>query len=233
MGMINSKKWNKYIFEFLSIFLAVIFAFALNNWNENRKDRYAENKILSEINIGLTRDLKDIKENALGHKIGLKAVNYFTKVIANKPVSKDSLLIYYFSLTRDFISIQNISGYETLKSKGLELIQNDSLRTEIISIYEYDYNTLRKLEENYYELQFHENYFKEINYALSQNLQINKDKQITGINIPLELENDKEKLILTYLWQIQFNRKFILQYYNEVEKKIKELKSKIKNELKR
>jgi len=231
--MINSKKWNKYIFEFLSIFLAVIFAFALNNWNENRKDRYAENKILSEINIGLTRDLKDIKENALGHKIGLKAVNYFTKVIANKPVSKDSLLIYYFSLTRDFISIQNISGYETLKSKGLELIQNDSLRTEIISIYEYDYNTLRKLEENYYELQFHENYFKEINYALSQNLQINKDKQITGINIPLELENDKEKLILTYLWQIQFNRKFILQYYNEVEKKIKELKSKIKNELKR
>jgi hypothetical protein len=232
MGMIKAKKWNKYIFEFLSIFLAVIFAFALNNWNGNRKDRYAENKILSEINIGLARDLKDIKENKSGHKIGLKAVNYFTRAIANKPVSKDSLLIYYFSLTRDFISIQNISGYETLKSKGLELIQNDSLRSEIISIYEYDYNTLRKLEENYYELQFHENYFKEINYILSQNLQFNQDKQITGINIPLELEKDKEKLILTYLWQIQSNRNFILRYYNEVENKIKELKSKIENELK-
>jgi len=233
MAIMKTKKFNKYIFEFLSIFLAVILAFALNNWNQNRKDRFAENKILSEINNGLTRDLKDIKENVSGHKMGLKAVNYFTKAIANKPVSKDSLIIYYFSLTRDFISIQNKSGYETLKSKGLELIQNDSLRTEIISIYEYDYNTLRKLEENYYELQFHESYFKEINYTLSKNFEFNQAKQITGFTIPLEIENDKEKLILTYLLQIQSNRNFILQYYDQVENKIKELKLKIENELKR
>lgn len=31
--------WKKYGIEFLSIFIAVIAAFALNNWNDNRRDR--------------------------------------------------------------------------------------------------------------------------------------------------------------------------------------------------
>ena len=113
--------------------------------------------------------------------MGIKAANYFRDLIAKKPILQDSLIFHYFNLTRDFVSIQNISGYETLKSKGLELIENDSLRTNIISLYEYEYNTLRKLEEEYFELQFQENYFKEINYSISQNLEFNEDKIIVGI----------------------------------------------------
>ena len=228
---IQIKNWKKYAFEFLSIFIAVISAFALNNWNDDRNNRHAENKILLEINNGLEKDLGDIRLNMTGHRLGLRAADYFRDLIANKPVSKDSLMHHYFNLTRDFVSIQNTSGYETLKSKGLELIQNDSLRTKIISLYEYDYNTLRKLEEDYYELQFQENYFAEINSSISQNLQFNDDKLITGINVPLELEPTKEKIILTFLWKIQANRSFILSIYYEVEGKIKNLRTEIENEL--
>ena len=122
--------------------------FALNNWNDNRRDRIAENKILTEISIGLEKDLEDIKLNAEGHKFGIKACNYFRKMASQQDVNSDSSLYHYFNLTRDFISIQNIAGYETLKSRGLELIQNDSLRQCIISLYEYDYITLRKFEED-------------------------------------------------------------------------------------
>ena len=233
MKGIKIKNWKKYTLEFLSIFIAVISAFALNNWNENRNNRNAESKILSEIRNGLEKDLEDIRLNVFGHQTGMKAANYFRELMANKPISKDSLMFHYFNLTRDFVSIQNTSGYETLKSKGLELIQNDSLRTKIISLYEYDYNTLRKLEEEYYELQFQENYFKEINNSISQNLQFNENKLITGISIPLKLNPGEEKILLTYLWKIQSNRNFILQYYSEVESKIKKLRMEIENELKR
>lgn len=45
--------WEKIGFEFLSIFIAVTSAFALNNWNENRRDDNAANKILAEISNGL------------------------------------------------------------------------------------------------------------------------------------------------------------------------------------
>ncbi len=227
------KNWKKYTFEFLSIFIAVISAFALNNWNDNRNNRNAENKILSEINNGLKKDLEDARLNITGHKTGLNAVEYFRNLIANKPIAKDSIIFHYFNLTRDFVSIQNTSGYETLKSRGLELIRNDSLRTNIISLYEYDYNTLRKLEEDYYELQFQENYFKEINSSISKNLQFNEDKQIIGIDVPLNIAPEEEKILLSYLWKIQINRNFILQYYSVVEDKIEKLRIEIEKEIKK
>ena len=63
---IKKAKWKKYSFEFLSIFVALISAFALNNWNDNRKDSLAESKILLEILNGLEKDKKDIELNVKG-----------------------------------------------------------------------------------------------------------------------------------------------------------------------
>jgi hypothetical protein len=224
--------WKKHGFEFLSIFIAVVSAFALNNWNENRRDDNSENKILIEISNGLQKDLNDIKLNVSGHKSGISACNYFRKAFVGKDIETDSLMFHYSKLTRDFVSIQNIAGYETLKSKGLELIKNDSLRTKIISLYEYDYNTLRKLEEEYAEMQFQENYSKEINEELAPNFKIDKNGNITGINLPLKITENKKNKLLLYLWQIQKNRSFILRYYSDIENKINEVRENIKTEIK-
>ncbi|MCP4801501.1 MAG: hypothetical protein GY891_01435 [Bacteroidetes bacterium] len=233
MKKIKLRNWKKHGFEFLSIFIAVVSAFALNNWNENRRDARSENKILTEISNGLEKDLDDIKLNVGGHKTGISACNYFRKAFVDKNIETDSLMYHYFNLTRDFVSIQNIAGYETLKSKGLELIKNDSLRLKIISIYEYDYNTLRKLEEEYSEMQFQENYFKEINEELSPNFKIDNNGNIIGIDYPIKIQENKRNKLLLYLWKIQSNRIFILKYYSEIEKKIKELRVNINNEIKR
>ena len=45
--------WKRFGFESLSIFIAVVAAFALDNWNENRKEQLAESKILTEVYNGL------------------------------------------------------------------------------------------------------------------------------------------------------------------------------------
>lgn len=227
---LNMKNWKKYSFEFLSIFVAVISAFALNNWNENRKSRNAEEKILQEIYNGLEKDLSDIDTNILGHQAGNKAVTYFRKLIGGDTINKDSLLIYYFSLTRDFVSIQNTSGYETLKSRGFELIGNDSLRSQIISLYEYDYNILRKLEEEYYEMQFQQNYFQDINRILSRNFLFDDKKRFIGIDTPLRITADEERLLLSYLWKIKVNRDFVLGYYAEMRNRVQKVRADIGRE---
>ncbi|HKK78088.1 MAG TPA: hypothetical protein VJ933_00610 [Phaeodactylibacter sp.] len=219
--------WTRFGFEFLSIFIAVIAAFALDNWNENRKERLAESKILIEISNGLDKDLEDININMFGHEEGIKATQFFKEVISGKAVTSDSVLQHYFSLTRDFVSIQNTSGYETLKSRGLELIDNDSLRTKIISLYEYDYTTLKKLEEEYYELQFQENYFEAINRAVAPHFIIDDNMNITGLRTPIQLPEDEKKTLLSYLWKIGVNRNFILQYYKGVKAKIKAIQKEI------
>ena len=231
MKSIKIWNWKKYGFEFLSIFIAVIAAFALNNWNDNRRDDKSEQKILSEIANGLKKDIEDVRWNVQGHKNGLAACNFFRNAFANKEVKSDSFLIHYSNLTRDFIIIQNVAGYETLKSKGLELIKNDSLRLQIISLYEYDYTTLRKLEEEYSEMQFDENYFKEFNKNLAPNFQFDADQNIIGVDFPIQIPSEQKKILLLYIWKIQKNRTFIMQYYSEIEKKINKTLENINREL--
>ena len=223
--------WRKIGFDFLSIFIAVISAFALNNWNENRRDNEAADKILAEISNGLKKDIEDVRINIGGHRDGILACHFWRNVIYNEIENPDSIASHYLNLTRDFISIQNISGYETLKSKGLELIEDDSLRFEIINLYEYDYNVMKKFEEDYHEMQYQENYFKAINQRVAPHFQFDDQGNLVGIKLPLNLKEEEKQILLSYLWKIQVNRNFILRYYAQTEKKLIELRNKIEAKL--
>ena len=212
--------WMTFSVEFLSVFIAVISAFALNNWNEERMARNAESKILTEIYSGLEKDLEDLRINKIGHEVGLKSSSYFKKLVTQEEVAMDSFPFHYFNLTRDFISVLNTSGYEALKSKGLELIQSDSLRRKIISLYEYHYHLLRKFEEEYAEAQFHQSFFHEINTILAPHMTFSPSNQIIGVRLPLILSIAERNLILSYLWKIEVNRNFINNFYPQVEAEV-------------
>ncbi|WP_299317877.1 hypothetical protein [uncultured Maribacter sp.] len=228
----NIKNWKKYTFEFISIFIAVVSAFALNNWNDNRRDQKAETKILKEMSSGLLKDIADIENNVSGHETGIKACNYWRRIINEQEKNLDTLSVYYVTLTRTFFPVQNKAGYETLKSKGLELIKNDSLRFQIISLYEYDYYVLKRLEEDSPEMQFEDKYSEEINKILSKNFQFSVNGDIENLNLPLKLTDEEKQLFSTYLWQIQINRESMINYYDGVNSKIELLRNKIEEELK-
>ena len=115
--------------EIVLVVIGILIALSINNWNDDRINKKIEHKILEEISIGLNQDLSDIELNINGHVAGLKACEYFLKIVNNEQVATDSIKYYYHYLTRDFISVQNISGYESLKSKGLELIRDDMYAT--------------------------------------------------------------------------------------------------------
>jgi hypothetical protein len=225
--------WKKYVMEFISIFIAVISAFALTNWNENRREEEAATKILLEISNGLQKDLEDIRINVYGHKEGIKACQFWRAILSNQEVNYDSLHQHYINLTRDFFSAQNSSGYETLKSRGLELLKNDSLRFDIISLYEYDYKSLKTMEEDYYEMQFQENYFKALNDIIAPNFEFDSIGNIASIQQPLKISQKETKLVLTYLWKIQINRNFILKYYGSMEEKIQKIDQNINMQIER
>ena len=225
--------WRKYTFEFMSIFIVVISAFALNNWNDNRRDSNAETKILIEMSNGLNKDLSDIDNNIGGHVNGIKACGYWRDIINDKNYDPDSLKLKYFSLLRGYYPVQNKSGFETLRSKGLELIENDSLRFKILEIYDYYYHILRNQEENSYEMQFEEQYSNEINKMLSKSLLFDTNGNIVHLKEPIDLTKDEKNLFLTYLLNIEVNRKTMINYYKQVENKIELLRDNINDEIER
>lgn len=226
----EKQNWRRYTFEFFSIFIAVISAFALDNWNDNRRDRHAEVKILTEMKNGLQKDMDDIQLNMDGHDAGIAACQYFANMVDKQAVGQDSFTQHFFTLTRDFISIQNRSGYESLKSMGLNLIKNDSLRLQIISFYEYDLNNLEKLEEQYAELQFHTSYFHIINDLLTP-YYIFGEKGHVAIKLPLQLSSNDQVKLKSILWKIRVNRNFILNYYETVVQKTESLIAHIQQEI--
>lgn len=227
----HPKRFRKFLFEFLSIFVAVIAAFGLNRWNDNRKDALAEQKILREIDYGLEKDLSDMQVNMLGHRQGMRAADYWRSVLKNDPVSMDSLGPMLFNLTRDFVSIQNTSGYQSLKSRGLELVKDDSLRTEIIHYYEFDLKTLEKIEEQYAEAEFYEHFNPLIDELVAPALQFNERGGVVSINLPLDLSEGDRARSLYGLWRISLNRHFLLGQYDNAERSIDRLRGRIQQEL--
>ena len=221
-------KYMKYaIGEIILVVIGILIALQINNWNENRKENNIENKILVEISKGLKQDLIDIKTNMSAHRAGLKACEYYYDIFTNKQVQTDSINYYYSYLTRGYISIQNRSGYESLKSRGLELIKHDSLRNDIINLYEQDYPFIMKLEEQDPEGNFYDNYFKEINNHISPNLIFNNYGEMESIELPLNVSETEQKKILSYLWKIKNDRTFILSIYFQVLENLLQLQLKI------
>lgn len=228
---IKKIKLGKYFFDFLSVFFAVVAAFALDNWNENQKDTLAEEKILTEIRNGLYLDLKDLNENREGHMRGLRACTSFEKIFKGETIPQDSVKIHYAYLTMVGTSTMNTIGYESLKSRGLEIIKNDSIRLKIIELYNLDYQNLKKFTEETPSTQIFEYTYTPINNVISNYLNYGLDGHISGLDQPIFLPKKTQKLMLSHIWRLRVIRSAMLILYQETEVKINDLLKRINQKL--
>lgn len=227
----QKSSFKKFLIELVSVFLGVTLAFALNQWNEGRKNQRTQEKLLLELRNGLSMDLSDVRMNVMGHKIGIRSAEIMKKACLENPLNQDSLLFAYKSLWRNFISIQNRSAYESLKSKGLEIINNDSLRNEIIALYDFHFEILEKIEENYAEVQFYGNYFPKMQEQIAPYMIFDETGNIQGFIQPWQLKETQLKFMLEQLNRIAFNRQYLINQYMEVDRRIERLIKKLDKEI--
>ena len=133
----KSGKYFKYaIGEIALVVIGILIALQINNWNENRKERLLERKVLNEIIIDLEISKADL-ENDINN---LKRTNVQAERLKDNLIEKEGI---YNSIKRDMRRTSRSSqfsprtiGYENLKSIGISLISNDSLRKDIVILYE-------------------------------------------------------------------------------------------------
>ncbi|MBQ4822077.1 hypothetical protein [Aquimarina sp. MMG016] len=224
-------EWKKYVFEFLSIFIAVLSAFTLNKCNDNRAENFSEEKILKEIRNGIELDLKDFSGNKYGHTTSLKVTQMFRDLLQNKKVNQDSIALAYVLLFRDYAPIVNQSGYESLKASGLKTVKKDSLRFEIITLYDFYYKIITIIEDDVDEMKSFSNYFILMNDILKDYMVFDEKGQLVEIRQPIEISPSQKNEIFSYLWRLETNRNYKLRKYELVEEKMKLLKQHIEEEL--
>lgn len=214
------------------MFIAVISAFALNNWNDNKNNRQSEQKILLEIRNSIDNDLHDFQNNIGGNKISLRANDVFRQLIDNQSIPQDSIGLYYVTLFRDYAPIINKSAYDSFKANNLKTITNDSLRIQIITLYDYYYSILEAIEYNIPEMQSYSNYFSNVNEMLHPYMKFNPGTgNLESIDHPKNLLPEQRKELLSYFWRIRYNREYKLKRYELIINEIEKVKENIEKEL--
>ncbi|APY07235.1 hypothetical protein BWZ20_02460 [Winogradskyella sp. J14-2] len=144
--MIAEGKTGKYLKyalgEILLVVIGILIALQINNWNEAKKERTFEMKMLTEIEKALESDIDYYKmlENRMERLDSASGV--FLTLVHEKGVFEDSLYksdgrTRWYGL-RTGINLQSNTGpYEALKSSGLDKISNDSLRNALVYFYDF------------------------------------------------------------------------------------------------
>lgn len=144
--LFRSTKWTYALGEIGIVTIGILLALALNNWNEARLERQREIASLREIQSALRSDLKDVRYNAAFHRQGQTSTEVILRHLREDLPYADSLDRHFGQVLNITFLVESSTAYETLKSRGLELISNDSLRTAIVQLYDVDHQIIEKLE---------------------------------------------------------------------------------------
>lgn len=135
--------------EILMITVGIHLAFGLDRIGDYYEKLDLEERTLVELRNGVQRDRADILENMKGYESRLEAAAVIGSLLENGHTPdknfRDGLNTLYSTTT----FIPSNVPFETLKTRGLDIIRNDRLRAEIAEYYEIHRAVLQTIENRY------------------------------------------------------------------------------------
>lgn len=210
--------FEKIAFTTIGLWLALF----INNWNDGRKQRRDERELLHELRTALRQDSGDVADTQRGFEYRLKGCRVVLDNLSDTATVTDSLCEYFQFLDGYSFLLANTGPYETLKSRGFELIQNDSLRLSVTTLYDVKYEAVLQLEKYYTQF-----YANQLVPVLLSELR-RTDRGLEPVDWP-RLRSDnrfRQTLLVT-----QHNNEFLLQGYQNLALKINRLLRQLDREL--
>ncbi len=153
-------KYLKYaIGEIMLVVIGILIALQVNNWNENRKLKVEEIKVLKELREDLIQSIMDVGSDSTYFSLVIKSNNIIIEQIEKELPYHDSLEVYFFNLAPFATFSLNQTTYEKLKNTGHSIISNDSLEKNISNFYTSDLNLYKEMEKRVL-IEHYENYLK-------------------------------------------------------------------------
>ena len=152
LKLIPEGKLNRYLIyaigEILLVMIGILLALYVNNKNEDRKEILKGYEIIIEIKENLESNSKQFRQEIELEKEVISSIDI---VLSNI----NEIKTYHDSLDRHFhlcgfwpTSTRESSGYEALKSYGVEIIQSEKLRKEIVGLFEIKYPEISEVVRN-------------------------------------------------------------------------------------
>jgi hypothetical protein len=143
-------KYLKYaIGEIILVVMGILIALWLNNLNLEKQQRIEEITILKGLKEDFQADIFDFKLNISAYKNISSSVDFILKKLESSAVYNDSLGSIFAGTIDWPRSIMHKNSFDVLKSKGLDLISNDSLRNEILNFHGQVYTSIKTWEDQF------------------------------------------------------------------------------------
>ncbi len=132
---LQRKHFYKFLSEIAIIVIGVLIAFQLTNWGKQIEKEKTEREVVSQIYFELNDNLIDLKNDVEIHRNGLKSQIKIQHFLDSGNINADSLMMDFYWMSKEEYIFPNSSAFENLKSLGMNIIQNDSLRDLITLVY--------------------------------------------------------------------------------------------------
>ena len=139
----NLKKYLIYGFgEILLVVIGILIALQINNASENRKSLNKSHQIIREIKRNAQSNIQHLENQIEEEENVIIAIDIIMDNITNTKIYNDSLDQYFLSCFYWPTTSWKLSGYETLKSYGIDIIDSESLKEAIVNLHEISFSSL-------------------------------------------------------------------------------------------
>ena len=125
--------------EIVLVVIGILIALSINNSSAEAKARNKELVLLREMRQNLQADMLDNVGNISGNLRRIRANEMVLKALQNRTALNDTLKPELGNIWGNYQLSENIAAWENLKSVGIDLISNDSLRNAIAALYSTKY----------------------------------------------------------------------------------------------
>lgn len=129
--------WFKYGFETIAVVVGILAAFALDNWNEGRKQEILEIQYINGLKADLTSDTVYFSHRIADSELAIQDSNNQIRLMYQKQESLEEVknLITLASWNSEQLTTQNSTYIDLTNSGSLGMISNPVLRDLIINYY--------------------------------------------------------------------------------------------------
>ncbi len=140
MDQIGGSRVTKYLLyaigEIVLLVIGIMIAVQINNWNEVKQQKQLELQTLKEIRGSIETNLAEMERLSAAHSA---QVEHFKDLVTHMEEDlpyHDSLETKMAAIFGWYTPLFDFAPYETLKTRGVELISNDTIKRNIIAVYE-------------------------------------------------------------------------------------------------
>ena len=128
--------------EIALVVVGILIALQINNWSEEKKSDQRELSLLSELRSNLETNVINLQRDVSRQVFGANCLGKVISHLEARLPYSDSMSYFLTEGMPAPDVILTSSAFETLKSAGLESIRSDSLRRDIINLFEVVYPEL-------------------------------------------------------------------------------------------